>query len=272
MLFRSVPIDAGTYTVGSDKGGIKILESSLARSVTLSKFFIDSTEVTNEQYSRWLQTRPNGVPTPNSWGDDNSLDAGTEKRPVQGVAYEHAEAYCNALGKRLPLEAEWEVAASGAPQPFKSPTDDDTTYDVGSQPGNVSAVGAFDMVGNSWEYVAASYEDAIREDPTLAVVRGGSNNFTLDPTKREAGSPTDFYMAKWAGFRCAVSADAPGSLLSASAHAAGVSAKVRVGGSSSSRPRCSAACRWWLFSQAPCAAFARRSSSRLRRRRAHWGR
>ena len=204
-----VPIDAGTYTVGSDKGGIKILESSLARSVTLSKFFIDSTEVTNEQYSRWLQTRPNGVPTPNSWGDDNSLDAGTEKRPVQGVAYEHAEAYCNALGKRLPLEAEWEVAASGAPQPFKSPTDDDTTYDVGSQPGNVSAVGAFDMVGNSWEYVAASYEDAIREDPTLAVVRGGSNNFTLDPTKREAGSPTDFYMAKWAGFRCAVSADAP---------------------------------------------------------------
>jgi hypothetical protein len=70
-----------------------------------------------------------------------------------------AQAACESSGKRLPSNAEWQVAASGTPDPGP---DDGTTTCVtvtnpaltGSRPACVSTRGAFDMVGNLWEYVA----------------------------------------------------------------------------------------------------------------------
>jgi formylglycine-generating enzyme required for sulfatase activity len=65
--------------------------------------------------------------------------------------------------KRLPINQEWQAAALGTPDPGIS-DDGSTTYTTnagpfvlsatGSRSQYVSAVGAFDMVGNVWEWVA----------------------------------------------------------------------------------------------------------------------
>ena len=222
-IIGMVAVAGGNFTVGLPEGGTSI-DTSRATPVTLSPYFIDATEVTNATYLTFLQTYgPLGVATPESWGDDGAFSSGSGLQPVVGVAFEHAAAYCQALGKRLPTEAEWEVAASYTPDaatrrlyPWGDaetdvaiPLDDDSTYDVGSQPANVSPVGAFDLAGNAWEYVADSYDPRLSAASGVRVVRGGTNVFVLDNSSRKAGDPLEFYMSKWAGFRCAVSADAP---------------------------------------------------------------
>jgi hypothetical protein len=81
--------------------------------------------------------------------------------PAAFVTWFQAEEACANAGKRLPTNAEWQVAANGTPDP--GPDDHVTTCTTdnpdgttltGSRSGCVSARGAFDMVGNVAEWVA----------------------------------------------------------------------------------------------------------------------
>jgi hypothetical protein len=76
-------------------------------------------------------------------------------RPATGLTWEQAAAAARNSQKRLPTNQEWQVAALGTPEGSTCPnTDDATVAPTGSHPLYVSDVGAFDMVGNVFEWVA----------------------------------------------------------------------------------------------------------------------
>ncbi len=80
--------------------------------------------------------------------------------PSASITWFQAQEACADAGKRLPTNAEWQVGANGTPDagPDDQATDCDTfsptVAPTGSRSRCVSAWGAFDMVGNLYEWVA----------------------------------------------------------------------------------------------------------------------
>ncbi len=102
-------------------------------------------------------------------------------RPVLHVNWWEAEAYCRWAGRRLPTEAEWEVAAAAEPAgggreladvkrrfPWGNdpPTPDRANLgwramgavDVGGHAAGQSAFGCRQMIGNVWEWTSSDFE------------------------------------------------------------------------------------------------------------------
>jgi Sulfatase-modifying factor enzyme 1 len=75
--------------------------------------------------------------------------------PAAKVSWFQALAAARNSGKRLPTNAEWQAAALGTPDgaPCRVTSAPGGPLLTGT-PGCVSDVGAFDMVGNVWEWVA----------------------------------------------------------------------------------------------------------------------
>jgi serine/threonine-protein kinase len=197
-----VHISGGVYLVGVNAGEG---EYAPLQQVNLSEFWIDRLEVTNAQYAEFVKANRAAAPT--NWVGGAYPD-GEGNRPVQGVAWQPAAEYCAWAKKRLPTEAEWEVAARG-PGGYLFPwgsndksvtLPQDTTYDVGSIAANRSPFGVFDMAGNVWEWVSTPYADV---PAGQQVLRGGAYNFLKDMAYRLVGDPNLPTMVASAGFRCA---------------------------------------------------------------------
>lgn len=176
-------VPGGSFEMGdSSEGPI--------HAVTLSAYYIDRYEVTNQQWSECVAA--GACPEPSSTADYlggpyYGVDA-FASYPVIYVNWYNADAYCRWRGARLPTEAEWEMAARWNPEtgavtaypwgdewdPTRlnfcdascalgsgDPTIDDgwpQTAPVGSFPGGASAVGVLDMSGNVAEWVSDWYQ------------------------------------------------------------------------------------------------------------------
>jgi iron(II)-dependent oxidoreductase len=155
--------------------------------------------------------------------------------PVIHVNWYEADAYCKWAGRRLPTEAEWEMAAAVEPHPsqFKRnfPWGDEVAaperanldgralglLEVGALPDGDSAFGCRQMIGNVWEWTASDFQpypgfvvDPYKEysEPwfgTHKVLRGGC---WATRTRLIRNTWRNFYTPDrrdvWSGFRTCV--------------------------------------------------------------------
>jgi formylglycine-generating enzyme required for sulfatase activity len=213
-----VYVPGGTFMMG--RNGKDVAESP-AHQITVAPFYIDLREVTNEDYEKFVQATSHRAPM--TWTDE-VYPLNAARKPVTGVTWDDANAYAAWAKKRLPTEEEWEFAARGtegrlypwgnAWQRGFANADGagEGLADVGSYHG-ISPFGAFDMVGNAWEWTASDLHPYPRGHlpaklpaGNLKVIRGGSYQSEKDyaTTTFRAGWPADGaddYART--GFRCA---------------------------------------------------------------------
>ena len=232
--------------------------------VTLSDFAIERTEVTNAQYIAFLNslingpaglTHENGCNAPSGvlcieTSVENDLSSilfdglnfapsnpVINQLPVVGVTWYGAQAYCEAIGRRLPTEAEWEYAASSGSAENLYPwgqnwiNAEDYARTSRPDPANIGVVqigsyspvgdslqyGLVDMAGNAEEWVADWYGANWYSDPNASaldptgpaagrdkVLRGGSWAFVPFFTRNvQRRHRTPDWISFTAGFRCA---------------------------------------------------------------------
>lgn len=172
--------------------------------VSVSSFWIASTEVTNKQYDMLVKGHKRPA---ESLGDDD---------PVTGITRDQAEEFARLLSEkegkpyRLPTDAEWEYAARGGLDQKDFPWGDNTGIDtlcntglsgkplkavpVGSFPPN--AFGLYDMVGNASEWIIDT------DFEFLAINRGKHLQDPISTTDkverlRRGGSFSDWYPFVW---------------------------------------------------------------------------
>jgi len=194
-------VPGGSFTMGS----FFEPDARPSREVTLPAFFIGATEVTNAQFQKFIEARPEWAPgrIKPEYHDGNYLKDWTGAKhpadqgdfPVRHVCWFAAVAYAEFVGKRLPTEAEWEKAAGGGNMgkkywwgdtadakmavyefyPAKQPAK------AGSFPANAYAI--HEILGNVAEWVQDAYNPTfyqnapgtspLNEGPGLKAVRGG---------------------------------------------------------------------------------------------------
>jgi formylglycine-generating enzyme required for sulfatase activity len=205
MTVPMVDIDGGFYKIGRNPPDTN---HAPLREVALRPFRMDKFELTNVQYALFLRNSRRSPPAkwPDGWVD-GAIPDDRKNVPVEGVNWDQADTYCRSMGKRLPTEAEWEVAARGTTgwlYPWGNSADafkkDGTRYAVGTIDLNRSPFGVFDMAGTVWQWVNEPY-DELQEGHKI--IRGGSYDFLVDMAYRLAVDPKVLTSIQNAGIRCA---------------------------------------------------------------------
>jgi len=167
------PVDAATPAIPD--GMARVDGGAVAMkgfpTVQVAGFLLDRTEMTTAGFARAMAAAGRTVAEP---GDaDASL-------PARAVPWDDADAACRAIGRRLPTEAEWELAATRDPldptgaQLFAKGVAGPAP--VGSHPGDCTPAGICDLIGNVAEWTADPWRPGADQAPAgdQRVVRGGS--------------------------------------------------------------------------------------------------
>jgi formylglycine-generating enzyme required for sulfatase activity len=213
-----IPIPSGIFTMGCSPNDTKCLDNEQPpHTVNVSSFEMTETEITQAQYEAVMGDNPSSF---TSCGGDC---------PVETVDWNQAKAFCEAVGGRLPSEAEWEYAAR-AGTTTKYYCGDDASCLEGIAWYNASCTnfvkgktpnyfGLYDMLGNVWEWVEDCYHDDYTSAPsdgnvwsggdcTYRVFRGGSWDYSnldlLRASLRVRNYPV--FGGGSFGFRCVVAA------------------------------------------------------------------
>lgn len=235
-----IRVPPSAFPMGSDHESRA--EKPMHRVVLSKAFFIDALEVTAGAYAACVAKGACTAPIVHFGAGSDPLQKGCNtsperaRHPANCVDQLQALKYCAFAGKRLPTEAEWELAARGTDgrdypwgdAPPKSCAQGILrgltggcekkleTFEVGLTPEGKSPFGVWDMSGNVWEWVAdgfADYPATEVKDPFVApgtgpdakgVLRGGSFDYATTVAKtssrlgllRTAGHVST-------GFRCA---------------------------------------------------------------------
>ena len=235
LLIEMVIIEGGEFMRGSKDGN---RDEMPRHQISLPSFAIDIHPVTNEQFVRFLEVMGGEKDSNHNdiirlkdsrikrSGGKLSIESGYSKHPVVGVTWYGAVAYARWVGKRLPTEAEWEVASRGGVENSLYPTGDelektqanffssDTTAVMSYAP---NPMGLYDMAGNVYEwchdwYGYNYYEVSIQEPENpqgplqgvYRVLRGGcwkSLKEDLRCSRRHRNNPGTVNGTY--GFRCA---------------------------------------------------------------------
>lgn len=152
--------------------------------VKIDSFLIDKYPVTNAQYYDFIINtgyRPSDTTNYLRHWKAGIYPPGQERYPVVYISYEDASAYAKWAGKRLPSEAEWQLAAQGQDK-RKWPWGNDfhgthcnNAFDrptpVDAFPKGQSPYGVMDLVGNVWQMTNDMYFNGTYY---MIVIRGGS--------------------------------------------------------------------------------------------------
>ncbi len=168
---KYVYISPGEFLMGCGDSDCSDDEKPPHRVRITKEFWIGQTEVTQEAYARVMK------------GQDPSNFKGAGL-PVESVTWNEADAYCRAVGMRLPTEAEWEYAArAGNTNERYGEIDKIAVYAgnirgtamVGSKRPN--AWGLYDMLGNVWEWTNDWYDkDYYKTSPLMTRPRPSEGN------------------------------------------------------------------------------------------------
>lgn len=198
LKFRLIP--GGTYVLGSPTDlPVRYVGELPEYRVVLKPYYISVTEITNEQYGRFVAAT--GHRQPLYWEDRNLNDP---QQPVVGVSWYDAVAFTEwrtrvtGMVHRLPTEAQWEAAARGGlvgqPYPWGAePPDADGHYRANYYPNDFAAdgfrftapvgsfppngYGLYDMAGNVAEWCLDLYWSRRLTSfghPEARVLKGGS--------------------------------------------------------------------------------------------------
>ena len=174
------------------------------RLIHLENFYIDKTEVTQQEYKEVMGRAK------------FSFKGGNH--PAEQISWYKAASYCKKLGKRLPSQEEWEKAAKGQTKTkyFWGKNPDAAyawyggDYDLGHHPvgqKKPNSFGLFDTSGNVWEWTStadAKLSEYSGETLDKRVVMGGA--FNVSANLITSNSRMSLYAKSRlfnVGFRCA---------------------------------------------------------------------
>jgi serine/threonine protein kinase/formylglycine-generating enzyme required for sulfatase activity len=195
---KMVPIRGGDFQIGSSDVKPDLSRYGLqypAHQESVGSFYIDRTEVTNQDYAEFVNEAK--YPPPASW-TNGKPPIGKEKYPVTEVSLIDAKKYAEWVSKReqlpcrLPTEEEWEYAARNGAQQTLFPWGNDPRpsaanvatkelKEVGSS-ADETAVGSIkDLLGNVIEWTSSPFV-LYTGHPNSSKTRIPERNYTVRGT------------------------------------------------------------------------------------------